>query len=352
MSVYSQDDLQQFIYKTLHKAGYNLEESIAISQSLVLAQLMGYESHGLIRLISYCENLQKGYVHSGKNLQRLQESNSHYVYDGGYGVGQLYMAQIIQEIESIMPQKAIFCISLAHSSHLGRIGEWTQKIASLGYMALMVVNDNGFKAVAPVGGKQACFSTNPIAFSCAYGQDDIFTMDISTSAMSLGKARSAWLKGELCPPYTLQNHQGMLTQNPQDILTPPYGTLLPLGGVLGHKGMALVMMVDFLASGLSGGHFPLNQDAPNASNNMTLTVWNPHLFSGNAGFAERAKAYVEFIISSDVIDAEKPIRVAGQGSQKRYHDSLQQGVTLPQELVKQVNEFAMSIGQVDILAAK
>ena len=44
----------------------------------------------------------------------------------------------------------------------------------------------------------------------------------------------------------LLNYFGRITQNPKDLYFEPKASILPLGGLAGHKGYALALAVDVL----------------------------------------------------------------------------------------------------------
>ena len=85
---------------------------------------------------------------------------------------------------------------------------------------------------------------------------------------------------------------GRDTDDPDEILT--HGGALPFGG---HKGAALSLMVEALASGLTGGLFSHETDFDAYPGNQTgqfLLVVDPAR-GGNAGFAGRMADFVAFL---------------------------------------------------------
>src|SRR5262249_24910633 len=82
--------------------------------------------------------------------------------------------------------------AVRNCGHIGRLGEWVEHSAESGYATLLFVNDNGLnRIVAPPGGRCGVTSTNPVAFSIPLADGQIFSADMSTGAIALGKVERA-----------------------------------------------------------------------------------------------------------------------------------------------------------------
>ena len=106
--------------------------------------------------------------------------------------------------------------------------------------------------VAPFGGRDGRLATNPIAIATPARVGHPILLDITSSVVAQGKIRVAVNRGESVPLGWLMDSEGEPTSNPQDLMVSPPGALLPLGGIAGHKGYALSLMIDILGGALSG----------------------------------------------------------------------------------------------------
>ena len=120
-------------------------------------------------------------------------------------------------------------------------------------IGMAVVNSYGTTgSVAPWGGAERRLSPNPIAFAIPSGGPWPVMVDITTSVFPEGKVRVARYAGKQLPEGVIIDADGNPTTDPAAFYGPPQGALLPLGGIVGHKGFALGIVAELLAGALSG----------------------------------------------------------------------------------------------------
>jgi uncharacterized oxidoreductase len=78
-------------------------------------------------------------------------------------------------------------------------------------------------------------------------------------------------RGEATPEGWLIDHEGRPTTDPNVLYEEPLGALLPLGGLAGHKGFGLAMVVEILSGILARGGFG-GQAAERPSNGIWIVV--------------------------------------------------------------------------------
>ena len=69
-------------------AGLDAEEAQRVASSLVMSNLMGHDSHGVIRLVQYVQALEDEIVKAGRRIEVIREAEASAVVDGGWGFGQ------------------------------------------------------------------------------------------------------------------------------------------------------------------------------------------------------------------------------------------------------------------------
>src|SRR5215212_4437424 len=119
--------------------------------------------------------------------------------------------------------------------------------AKAGLVALLFANTPA--AMAPWGGAEAVFGTNPIAFACPLPEREPIVVDLSLSKVARGNILAAKQRGEQIPDDWALDETGKPTSDPEAALK---GTMLPLGDA---KGTALALMVELLAAGLTGASY-------------------------------------------------------------------------------------------------
>ncbi len=337
--------LENWAADILKAAGFTDEESRITARSLVLSDLMGHPSHGVIRVTRYAFFLRNGDFKSGVDLDVLNETHSSLLVDAQCGLGQVQMPRLLDLLLEKAKTSGTVTGAMRNCGHAGRIGEWSEYIAKAGFAGFVFVNDNGVeRGVAPPGGKQGVTSTNPVAFGLPLPDHDYFSVDFSTSATAFGKTRIAYLAGEHMPEGMLQDFEGNPATDPAVIWEAPEGAILPMGGAQGYKGFALSMMVDCLTAGLSGGFTPPAPDGAPYVNNVLVTVWNPETFDGLAHMREQARQYIDFVKSSEPIDPARPIRIPGERSKAEKEKREREGIPLSQGAYEAIAKLSEKLG--------
>jgi uncharacterized oxidoreductase len=150
-------------------------------------------------------------------------------------------------------QHGVVIIGLRNSHHLGRVGHWAEQAIAAGLASIHFTNVVSRPLVAPHGGAQGRFGTNPFTVGLPRRDAPPILLDFASSAIAVGKVRVAYNRKGQAPAGTLLDHAGQPTTNPAVMYEEPVGALLTAAG---HKGYALAMVCDLLGSALFGGATP------------------------------------------------------------------------------------------------
>ncbi|MBM4075836.1 MAG: Ldh family oxidoreductase, partial [Planctomycetes bacterium] len=160
----SSETLKSLVQKIFHRAGCQENEAERIAYYLVESNLVGHDSHGVIRVSDYVRYLREDRVRANQTINVVRQSGSFAVVDGQFGFGQVIGEQAIKLGIDIARQTGVAVIALRNSGHLGRIGDWPLLAARASMVSLHFVNTSGFGLlVAPFGGIDRRLSANPIA---------------------------------------------------------------------------------------------------------------------------------------------------------------------------------------------
>src|SRR5262245_10856918 len=158
------DRLRPLIASVFSAAGCDAAEAVRIATHLVEANLVGHDSHGVLRVPSYIQWLRAGKVLAGQSIQIAFENDNLAVVDGQFGFGQTIGEQATQLGIDKCKTHGVSVVALRNAGHLGRIGDWPLMAANAGLLSLHFVNTTGAGIlVAPFGGTQRRLSANPIA---------------------------------------------------------------------------------------------------------------------------------------------------------------------------------------------
>ena len=321
--------------------GCTPEAASQIAESLVLANLCGHDSHGVIRIAPYLSNVERGVLKPDAELSVLHETDSLVVADAQHGFGQVQMPAIIKRLASKANAQGIACGAMKRCGHIGQLSQWVENAAQQGFAALLTVNDNGaLQAVAPPGGIRPTLSTNPISIATPSDPDPIL-VDISTSVVANGKILVAHKENKQVPAGWLRDEHGQPTTDPAVRYQDPPGSLNPSGG---YKGFGLGFLLDVLVSGLTGGYCPPAPAEAVPANNVLMVIWDPQHFQGAKHIVSEAVRLEQFVRASPLLDENSPITLPHDRSRKTKSERRISGIPLGAEVYSQITEIATQNG--------
>jgi uncharacterized oxidoreductase len=201
-------------------------------------------------------------------------------------------------------------IALRRTHHIGRVGTYGEMVAEAGLASLHFVNGNsGPPPVAPWGGREGRFATNPVCIAMpGSARHPRFVLDFATSRIAMGKVRVANNAGTQVVEGALLDAAGAPTTDPGVMYRAPRGVLLPFGE---HKGYGLALACDILA-GIVGGAGTIQPGNPRDRgivNGMLSIVIDPARFGGG-GEAEY-DALMDYVLGCAPVEAGTQVMMAG-----------------------------------------
>ncbi|HTF63932.1 MAG TPA: Ldh family oxidoreductase, partial [Edaphobacter sp.] len=164
--------------------------------------------------------------------------------NAGNGLGQVQAVKTLGLLMPLAKQNGIASATIRNSQHFGALSYYCNRAADEGMILLAMTNCE--PAMAPEGGYEAFFGTNPIAASFPTGKGFNIKIDLATSIVARGNIIAAHKQKQSIPEGWALDRNGKPTTDAQEAL---FGTLLSMSG---HKGYALAMMVEVFSGVLSG----------------------------------------------------------------------------------------------------
>ncbi|MDP9162046.1 MAG: Ldh family oxidoreductase [Acidobacteriota bacterium] len=250
---YCRSRLRTFTAKAFEYCGVVPSDAIQAADVLCTSDEWGIRSHGVARLRSYCEMLLTGNIDARAQPLTTKRFGSIALVDGNNGLGLIAAPFANQLAMAMAGETGIGWVSVRNSNHYGIAGYYTAQAAMKGLIGLSMTNTPPL--VSPFGGAERKLGTNPLSLAFPTLSGPPVLIDMATSAISLGFVENAKREGRMVPSLCLANSLGNSSTNPRDL---EGGSLLPLGGIVGHKGYCLASMVDLLCGvfpGASWGPF-------------------------------------------------------------------------------------------------
>ena len=227
--------------------GMSEANAMVIADVVTQAEADGTHSHGLFRVPGYVTSMRSGRM-NGKAVPEVTEKSPGLVaVDSKNGFSPpAIMAGKPLAIEKAKSQ-GIAALGLRNNGNLNALWWEAEHFGDAGLICLTMSTSQSF--VAPWGGNKALFGTDPIAFACPRAGKPPMVFDYATSASARGEIQVAAREGHSIPKGWALDKDGNDTTDPAAALE---GVQLPFGG---HKGNAIMIMVELLSAGLTGGNF-------------------------------------------------------------------------------------------------
>lgn len=322
----TEQELASLSERIFTAAGCAPAEAKRVAGRLVQANLVGHDSHGVIRIPSYVQWLQDEKVIPNQSVRIVTENAVLAVVDGQFGLGQSIGEQAVRLGIEKAAANGISAIALRNSGHLGRIGDWPEMAAEAGVLSLHFVNTSGAgMLVAPHGGIDRRLSVNPIAAGVPVKDGPPIILDMSAGTIAEGKVRVALNQGTSVPEGCLIDAEGRPTTDPRAFYGNPPGAILPIAG---HKGYGLSFIIEILAGALTGGSCTNPENAWRVANSMLSIYIDQRHFGADCDFDPEVRRFIEFVKTSRTISPNGEILVPGEIEQRTRARRLADGIEL------------------------
>jgi uncharacterized oxidoreductase len=344
--------LRGLVAEILRRGGSADAEAELVSKHLVDANLAGHDSHGVGMMPKYVEDLLAGLVKPNTPPALVKDDGAVMIFDGGRGYGRPVAQQVMAAGLDRCRETGVVLLALRRSHHLGRIGAYGEQSIAAGLVSIHFVNvTDHLPLVAPFGGRDARFSTNPICIAVpGTGSTEPVCLDMATSRIAFGKVKVAYNAGKRVPAGSLIDADGEATDDPKAMFTDPRGALLPVGE---HKGYGLALMCDLLGGILTGGGTmqPENPRLGGILNHMLTVIIDPARLVDRAWLAAELDAVIEFMKSSRPSSSGGSVLVAGDPErlmrQQRQREGIPVNDTTWEEIVDAAAKLGMAREQVE-----
>lgn len=317
------EQARDFAQDILRSNGFSEPHVQAVSATVLACERDGYSTHGLYRLVSCVEALKVGKVVADAVPQVIDQAPAIVRVDAKGGFSQVAFQAGLPELLGKARHSGIAALAINHCVHFSALWVEIEALTDAGLVALACTPSHAW--VAPAGGSQPVFGTNPIAFGWPRAGHNPFIFDFATSAASRVDLELHHRTGKPIPEGWGVDAQGRPSTDPAAVLQ---GAMLTFGG---YKGSALAAMVELIAGPLIGDLTSAESLAFDAGRQSEpyhgelIIALDPRRFLGDAADAHLARAEALFE------------NIQGQGarlpSQRRYEaraGSAERGVQLPQ----------------------
>ncbi|HWL80456.1 MAG TPA: Ldh family oxidoreductase [Roseomonas sp.] len=222
--------------RSLEGLGYDPAQAAVITDHLMDCELRGLGYAGLARILSIAGRLD-GRGPARAPMRILRESPVSARLDGADHVGYLVAAEATRIAIEKAQATGIAVVGASRTWYTGMLSYYGEMATAQGLV--MAIASNATPWVAPHGGTEGRFGTNPICFAFPSTEEPVI-WDIGTSAIIHAQVVMAKRLGETLPEGVAFDAEGQPTRDPAAALA---GAFAPWGG---HRGSGLAIVVQLL----------------------------------------------------------------------------------------------------------
>lgn len=233
---------------TLMTNGCDAANAGAVARTMTAAERDGSHSHGLFRLPAYVKGLREGGSNGTADPQVEQVAPSVIKVHGQEGFAPLALERAKDPLIKLAKEQGIAMCGLTRIRHFAALWPEVEMLAEQGLVGFAVTAAVPY--VAPAGGREALFGTNPMAFAWPRPDGGVLAFDQAASVLARGEVMIAARDGHAVPEGTGIDKHGKPTTDPAEILDG--GVQLAFGG---YKGSSIALMIELMAGAMIGEVF-------------------------------------------------------------------------------------------------
>lgn len=230
--------------EVLKAQGFNAAHANAIANTVTAAERDECRHHGLFRLSFYVNGLHSGMASGDAQPELSQLAPSVLRVDAKYTFSNLSIALGLEPLAKLAKEQGIAALSINNALSVVALWPEVEQLAERGLVGFSFVAAAPY--VAPAGGSQPLFGTNPMAFAWPRKNRPPLAFDQASSEMARGEIQLRLRDGRLLPEGAAIGPDGEPTRDPAVALA---GAQLPFGGA---KGSNIALMIELLTGPLLG----------------------------------------------------------------------------------------------------
>lgn len=321
------DQARELTETCMTKVGHTKPEAQIIAHHIIDCELRGLSFGGLSRALSVIERIRDS-TGERQPISVDRETPISAALDGGDQVGYLVARRATEIAIARACAQGIAVVGARNTWYTGMFSYYLEMVTDAGFVGMAAGSAPQF--VAPHGGTEPRFGSNPIAFGFPT-QNQPVIWDIGTSQMMYGEAILSQLLDQPLAPGKAFDRDGQPTNDPTEALE---GAFTVWGG---HKGSGLAMVVQLLGMMCGASAAPVGV----SDVGFFLLVVDPELFSPRDVYAQRVAVYAESLRSTRPLDPGQPVRAPFDRSAAVRRETLARGeIEVASEVLEGLRQVA------------
>ena len=282
--------------RVMRAIGHTAEEAQIITDHLVDCELRGLSYGGLPRALSIAEQMtKKGFKRSAITVESRAPVSA--LVSGGNNVGYLVALKAMHEAIARAKSHGVAIVGANDTWYTGMLSYYAERI--VGHDLVCMIASNATPWVAPFGGTEGRFGTNPICYGFPTASGDPIIWDIGTSTIMHAEIVLAGRLGVQIPPGRAYGADGKPTTDPAKALR---GAIVPWGGA---KGSGLGIVVQLLGAMCNSPVLPKGM----GEFGCLFVVMSPGLLMSPEAYKASVSEYAAAVRSTRPVEGGPPVRM-------------------------------------------
>lgn len=309
------------VHAAMMRSGYGAAEARIIADHVMGCELRGVSFGGLSRALSLIDRTR---LSPRRPTVVRRETPISALIDGQDQNGYLVAHQAVMLGIAKAKTSGVGLIGAYDTWYTGMYAHYLEIAAKEGVVAMAM--GSSAPRVAPHGGREGRFGTNPIGFAFPSADQPII-LDIATSVVPIAEVVLAGRTGRAVPDDVAFDPTGESTTDPAAALA---GALRVWGE---HKGSGLAIAVQLMGMLAGGGAMP----ADYRDCGFFFMAMRPDLFADPADYAARVSAYAEAVRAARPLDPASPVRMPFDRSARTRAKIMARGtIDVPDAIVEEL----------------
>jgi LDH2 family malate/lactate/ureidoglycolate dehydrogenase len=348
--------VERFMEAVMAKAGIPPDDAAIVTDVLLWADRLGFDSHGANRLKSiYLDRIREGILNPVTQIEIIRESPTTAVVDGQNGMGHVVGYKAMSVAIEKAKKFGMGMVAVRNSTHYGFAGYYP--LMAVREDMIGITGTNARPSIAPTFGVENMLGTNPLTFGIPTDEPFPFLLDCATSITQRGKVELYAREGRDLPKGWVIDENGESKTNSVEVLQDLIAgkaAFTPLGGIGeetgGYKGYGYATVVEILSAALQQGAFMKmllgvkdGKKIPYPIGHFFIVI-DISTFTDPADFKKTAGDILRELRASKKMPRQDRIYSAGEKEHYTWMERKEKGMPFSRELLKEFRALCIEYG--------
>ncbi len=328
------DTMRSEFIRVLNKYGITGERAELSATLFADASRDGIYTHGLNRFPKFIRSIENGSVDVTAEAEMELRLGMLERWNGRRGCGNLNAWRCMTRAIELAHEQTIGVVALSNTNHWMRPGNYG--LMAVRENCIGILWTNTVPNMPPWGGRDARLGNNPVVFAVPNGKEAPVLLDVAVSMFSYGKLESYARQNRELPVDGGFNANQEITRNAADILETHQ--VLPIGY---WKGSGISLMLDLIASALSGGRTSRQVGELPAETELSqvFIAIDLNRLPDGAEFAEKVRDTLNDMQTSTPVDPARPVYYPGKNMMKTRAENMEKGIPVEESVWEAVQKL-------------